>query len=140
MKNETGTMDTLSTDPRDIRKFGIVALVFFGSLCAIGIWKQKLILMCLFGFLAFLGTCFILFPSKTGPLYLGWMKFAHFMGRVVTGLMLTVAYILVITPAAWLKRLFGGRPLPVKPDTGASTYWVERQETAQPKERFLKRY
>jgi hypothetical protein len=133
-------MDTLSTDPRDIRKFGIIALVFFGSLCAVAIWKLKPILMCLFGFLGFLGVCFLLFPSQTGPLYMGWMKFAHFVGRVVTVLMLTLAYILVITPAAWLKRLFGGRPLPMKPDREASTYWVERQEPAQPKERFLKRY
>jgi hypothetical protein len=59
---------------------------------------------------------------------------------VVTGLMLTLAYFLVITPAAWLKRIFGGRPLPLKPDREASSYWVEREEAAQPRERFLKRF
>ena len=133
-------MDSNSTDPRDIRKFGIIALVFFGTLCALGIWREKPVPVSLFGSLAFLGACFVLFPSRTRPLYVGWMKFAHFVGRVITVLMLTLAYFLVITPATWLKRLFGGRPLPVKPDRGASTYWVEREEPAQPKERFLKRY
>ena len=36
--------------------------------------------------------------------------------------------------------LFGGRPLPTKPDKEAMSYWVERTDPAQPEERFLKRY
>jgi hypothetical protein len=62
------------------------------------------------------------------------------VGRLVNTLLLTLAYLLVITPAAWLKRLFGGRPLPVRPDRQASSYWVEREEPAQPRERYLKRF
>jgi hypothetical protein len=58
----------------------------------------------------------------------------------VNVLVLALAYFLVITPSAWLKRLFGGRPLPVRPDPKASSYWVERDEGAQPNERFLKRF
>jgi hypothetical protein len=54
--------------------------------------------------------------------------------------MLAIAYYVVITPAALLKRLFGGRPLPLSPDPDASTYWVSRDEPAQPKERFYKRF
>jgi hypothetical protein len=133
-------MNSNSTDPREIRRFGIVVFFFFGSLCALAVWKQKPIPTCLFGSLWFLGVCFLLFPSRTGPLYDGWLTCAHFVGRVVTTLMLTLAYFLVITPAAWLKRIFGGRPLPVKPNRAASSYWVEREEAAQPRERFLKRF
>jgi hypothetical protein len=54
--------------------------------------------------------------------------------------LLTLAYFLVITPSAWLKRLFGGRPLPVRPNPKVSSYWTEREEAAQPRERFLKRF
>ena len=133
-------MDSNSTDPREIRRFGIIVFFFFGTLCALAVWKQKPIPTWLFGLLGFLGVCFLLFPSRTGPLYAGWLTCAHFVGRAVTALMLTLAYFLVITPAAWLKRVFGGRPLPVKPDREASSYWVERHEAAQPRERFLKRF
>jgi hypothetical protein len=133
-------MKSNSTDPREIRRFGIVVLFFFGSLCALGIWKQKPVPATLFGVLGCLGACFVLFPSPARPLHTGWLKVAHLMGRIVTTAMLTLAYFLVITPAAWLKRLFGGRPLPVKPDRETASYWVERSEPAQPRERFLKRF
>jgi hypothetical protein len=54
--------------------------------------------------------------------------------------MLTAVYWVVITPTALLKRLLGGRPLPLRPDRGALSYWIERSEPAQPRERFSKRY
>jgi len=62
------------------------------------------------------------------------------MGRVMTALMLTLAYYLVMTPSGLMKRIFGGVPIPGTPDKGASSYWVPRSEPAQPKERFFKRF
>jgi len=87
-----------------------------------------------------MGLGFILSPLRLRPLYSGWMKIAHLVGRIVTALVLTLAYYLVITPSALIKSVFGGRPLPLKPDTRVSSYWVARTEPVQPKERFLKRY
>lgn len=133
-------MSLNSIDSREIRKFGLVALVFFGCLCALGFWMKKSIPTYLFGFFSILGIGFILIPSRLRPVHAAWMKIAHFLGRIVTILILALAYYLVITPSALIKRLFGGRPLPVKPDKKCSSYWVPRSEAAQPKERFLKRY
>jgi hypothetical protein len=129
-----------STDNRETRKFGLVALIFFGCLCALGLWKNKLVPTYLFGSLTILGLGFILIPAQLKPVHAAWLKLAHFLGRIITALILTLAYYLVITPSALIKRLFGGRPLPVKPDKKASSYWVDRTEPAPPKERFLKRY
>jgi len=129
-----------STDTKQIRKFGLIALIFFGSLCALGIWREKSIPTYLFGVLAILGLGFIILPYQLKPVFIGWLKIAHFIGRVVTTFLLTLAYYLVITPSALIKRVFGGTPLPVKPDRNSSTYWVTRTEPVQPKDRFLKRY
>ena len=74
------------------------------------------------------------------PVYDAWLKVAHFIGSLITALMLALAYYLVITPVALIKRLFGSRPLPVKPDKNTLSYWVDREEPVQPKERFIKRY
>jgi len=79
-------------------------------------------------------------PSRLKGVYTTWLTIAHFLGTIVTALVLALAYYGVITPSALIKRLFGGRPLPVKPDKKVSSYWVARSEPAQPKERFLKRY
>ena len=133
-------MSLNSTDSKTIRKFGIVALIFFGCLSALGLWKEKPLPFYLFGLLSAMGLGFLMIPNTLRPVYLGWMKIAHFMGRVVTTLILALAYYLVITPSALIKRIFGGAPLPVKPDKESSSYWVTRAEPAQPKERYIKRY
>jgi len=133
-------MSSNSTNTAEIRRFGLVALVFFGCLCALGLWMKKPIPTYLFGFLSFLGFCFVLIPSPLRPVYVGWLRIAHFVGRIVTTLILSLAYCLVITPSALIKRVLGGRPLPLKPDKKALSYWVTRPETAQPKERFPKRF
>jgi hypothetical protein len=133
-------VNSISTEKHDIRKFGIIAFLFFGCLAALGIWTGKAIPTYLFGFLSILGLGFILIPGPLRPVYEGWLKIAHFIGKVVTVVVLTLAYYLVISPSAMLKRIFGGAPLPVKPDKNLDSYWVTREEKVQPKERFLKRY
>ena len=133
-------MNAESANVKDIRKFGLIALCFFGILCAVGIWREKVFVTYFFGFLALLGLGLVILPHQLKPVYNGWLRVAHFIGKAVTTSMLALTYYIVMTPAALLKRIFGGRPLPVKPDRSAVTYWVDRQEPAQPKERFLKRY
>ena len=133
-------MNWNSTDDGQIRKFGLIALVFFGCLSALGFWSRKPIPTYLFAFLSILGFSFILLPARTRPLYAAWLQVAHLLGRIATTLILTMAYYFVITPSALIKRLFGGRPIRVKPDKNISSYWIPRTEPAQPKERFLKRY
>jgi hypothetical protein len=128
------------TDKKQVRKFGCVAFVFFGVLFFLGVWRQKPIPTYLFGLLFLIGFGFILLPAALTPLYESWLKVSHKIGLVMTAVMLTLAYYLVITPFAWLKRIFGGRPLPAKPDDNANSYWVARSEPVQSKERFLKRY
>ncbi len=125
---------------REIRKFGIVALLFFGTLAGLALWREKTGFSIFFGVLSFLGMCFLAMPGPFRPIYNGWLKIAHFIGKIITVSILTLSYYIVITPAALLKRVFGGRPLPLKPDPDADSYWVIRKEPVQPKERFYLRY
>lgn len=129
-----------STERKEIRTFGLIALVFFGALFGLAFWRDRPVPMVIFGFLGLLGLSFLALPGPMRPVHAGWLKVAHAIGRTITTIILTLAYFLVITPSAWLKRLFGGRPLPLKPDPEADTYWVPREEPVQPKERFHKRF
>lgn len=133
-------MNSNLTEPSEIRKFGLIALIFFGGLCALGIWTKKTVPTYIFGCLAVLGIAFILLPANLTPIYLFWMKIAKFLGNAITVMMLTLAYYLVITPAALLKRIISGTPLPTKPNKQMSSYWVSRTEPAQPLARFIKRF
>jgi len=133
-------MNSNLINPREIRRFGVIGFLFFGTLFAVAVLRDKTLAAYFFGPLAVLSIGFILMPVQLKPVYAGWLKIAHFIGSKVTILILTIFFYFVITPAALLKRIFGGRPLPVKPDPDAETYWVTRPEPAQPKERFPKRY
>ena len=133
-------MNSNLTDPGEIRKFGAIGSLFFGAVFAVAVWRDKTLVASFFGLLTVLSIGFVLMPVRLKPVYAGWLKIAHFIGSKVTILILTIMFYSVITPAALLKRILGGRPLPVKPDPDADTYWVTRPEPSQPKERFLKRY
>jgi hypothetical protein len=133
-------MNLNSTNPKKIRNFGWVALIFFGSLLSLCVWLQKPFAQVVFSVLAIIGLGFIIIPKRLARLYNTWMRISHFIGQVVTAIMLSLGFYLVITPAGMIKRIFGGRPLPLKPDRKAATYWIERAEPAQPKERFIKRF
>lgn len=133
-------MNERSTEPRDIRRFGAVVSVFFGAL-ALTAWSfDRIAPLCLFGPLSLLGLGFVLAPAGLKRVYLGWMAVSRRIGSAVTLTVLTLFYVLVMTPAAFLKKAFGGAPLPLAPNPDAATYWVARGEPAQPKERFAKRY
>lgn len=133
-------MNSNLINSREIRKFGVIGVIFFGAVLVVAVWRDKTLLTCFFGFLALLSIGFILMPVRLQPVYAGWLKIAHFIGSRVNILILTILFYLVITPAALLKRIFGGQPLSLKPDPEAETYWVSRPEPAQPIERFSKRF
>jgi hypothetical protein len=133
-------MNSNLTEKKQIRRFGWVAFIFFGILCILGIWKEKLLPACLFAGLSVLGLGFIFVPLRLRPVYNAWQQIAHLLGSAFTTIILMLLYYFVISPAGLIKRLIGGRPLPIKPNDEISSYWVTRLEPAQPKERFLKRY
>jgi hypothetical protein len=133
-------VDSNSTDTKGIRKFGFFALIFFGCLFFTGLWAQRPVATYVFGALGLLGLGLVLLPERLRLVHVAWMKLAHLIGRMVNTLILTVAYYVVITPSALIKRLFGGAPIPTRPDRSASSYWITRTEPAQPKARFLKRF
>ena len=133
-------MTSSSTNVKQIRIFGLIAFLFFGCLSALGILTEKPLPTYVFGFLSMLGIGFIVFPRRLKVIYDAWLKIAHGIGRTITFLALVSVYYVIITPTALLKRVFGGRPIPLKPDSNASSYWVTRSEPAQPQNRFLKRY
>jgi len=133
-------MNSNSTSNRQIRIFGLVAFLFFGILSTIGYFAGKWIPLYLFGVLSLLGIFFIIIPAQMKPVYHSWLKVAHFIGKVITTIVLTIAYYFVITPSGFLKRLISGPVLPLPSEGSDTTYWVTRDEPFQSKERFLKRY
>ena len=106
----------------------------------LGIIYKKPVPVYLFGGLSLLGFGFTVISARLKPVYAAWLKVAHFIGKIITTSVLIMAYYLVITPFALIKKLFGGYSIFLKPDPKVLSYWVSRTEPVQPKERFIKRF
>jgi hypothetical protein len=113
--------------PAEGRKFGFTVGGAFLVLSGIMWWRQHETPMYLFiglGSLLILGALVI--PGKLGPVYRGWMKFGEAISKVTTPIFMGIVFFGVLTPTAFIKRLFGGNKL--VPNRAAATYWQDRGE------------
>jgi hypothetical protein len=115
----------LDRSPGALRRFGIMvgaALLLLGALLLAGGKAGGLFLS--IGMLLLLAAAFA--PWVLRYIYKPWMTLAFALSWVVTRLILTLLFFLVVTPLGLLQRLCGKRPLEFRFRTGENTYWQAR--------------
>ena len=116
----------LNATTRDLRKFGLtVGLVF----CLLGFWfwlRHKPF----FWYALVPGVPLIalgaILPRSLKWIYVGWMTLATLLGAVVSSIMLTLLFYVVVTPLALFARAIGKDFLSQKLDPSAPSYWILR--------------
>lgn len=122
-----------------LKKFGFVMGLVCAIFGALGLWRHTrfgvplTVISCLFTFAA------IIRPTALAPVEKGWMAFGERMSRVMTFLLLTLAYFIVITPMGFLVRLLGKDLLHLKLDPKLKSYWEPVEENG-PSTRPFKPY
>jgi hypothetical protein len=119
----------LDTSPRALRK---AAIGVGGVLLALAVWlafRQRApgVRLGLGVAGALLVLAGALIPARLRAAYLGWMTVALAIGWVMSRVVLTVVFALVLTPLGLLARLTGKRFLALAPDPRAQSYWVRRK-------------
>ena len=113
-------------DPKELRKFGLLMAVFIPILASFVAPKiapstpayAPYIIALGFGSLA------LLLPRSLRGLYVGWMAFGTFMGKINTKIFLTLLYFFFLVPYALVLRLLGREILNLKFDSKLKTYKV----------------
>jgi len=82
---------------------------------------------------------YYLVPPLQRPLYRGWMLSVMPIGWIVSHLLLSLIYYLLLTPIGIIMRVVGYDPLQRTLDRQKETYWVRRQQTDDPN-RYFKQY
>jgi hypothetical protein len=67
------------------------------------------------------------------PFHKLWMILALLMGFVMSRVILTLLYYLVLTPIGLLAKIVGKKFMPLGFDRNAVTYWEKRENTAKQK-------
>ena len=120
----------LKTTNRDLRKFGLLVGCVFTVLGLIWWARGKphsLWFLAPGGMLLAFGFAW---PRALKYVYFVWMSLAIVLGFVVSTLLLTFFFFLVITPIGLIARLAGKDFLSLKLDRQAPTYWLPREAKA----------
>jgi hypothetical protein len=113
-------------EAREIRKFGFLFAALGVLAAAYMVWKEipglwiPLTLAAVFA-LTGLGQ-----PRMLRPFYVAWMRLASILGWINTRLLLTVFFVLVLTPIGLVLRLMGKDLLTKRIDRSRRSYWVKR--------------
>ena len=73
-------------------------------------------------------------------IYTKWMKVAHFIGQIVTTLIMIAVFYLIFTPVGIVLRLMGKDFMDRKLGPSAKTYWHLREKKPFDKERATKQF
>lgn len=113
---------------KDLKNFGITVGTVFILIAGLLFWKQKESFL-YFGILgALLISAGLIKPVFLKPLNKAWMTLAILMGWVMTRVILTILFYLVLTPTAFIAKLFRKNFLELKIDKSRSTYWIKREK------------
>lgn len=137
-------LSELATGQRELRRFGFVMAVVLGAIAAFILWKADWVMTTAsttLGIVAILfGLASVVAPSSLRPVYYAWMTIAIVLGFVMTRVILSVVFYLLLTPIGLLLRILGKDPLTKGPDASQDTYWIVKEYRTRDASRFEKYY
>jgi hypothetical protein len=112
---------------KDLRKFGLTVgfVLVIISAALFYFEKSSAVYFAIIG--AMLILIAVIYPKILKPLNKIWMSLAILLGYVMSRIILTILFYLVLTPIGLLAKLFGKKFLDLKYDNSAETYWEKRQ-------------
>lgn len=75
----------------------------------------------------------LVFPSLLRPFHIAWMMLALLMGFVMSRVILTILFYLILTPISLIAKIVGKKFMPLGFDKKAATYWEKRDITVKQK-------
>ena len=108
----------------ELRKFALVMTAVLGLIAALLIWRQKPTAPYIGGLAGLFLMMGLFLPRILAPVEGAWMRLAHILGTVMTFVILTLTFYLVVTPMGLLVRLLGEDLLKMKFDRAAPSYWA----------------
>jgi multisubunit Na+/H+ antiporter MnhG subunit len=110
----------------DLRKFGLTVGSVLVILAAILFYFEKPSTMYFAVIGAVLALIAIIYPKILKPLNKVWMGLAIVLGFVMSRVILSILFYIVLTPIGLIAKLVGKKFLDLKYDKSAQTYWDKR--------------
>ena len=130
----------IKSEKSDLRKFGITIGLFLMILAGFLFWRGRE------SFEIFLISGLVLLvlgltiPVVLKPIYWIWMVLAVILGWIMTRVILTLLFYVVLTPIGVFGRLSGSRFLDLNWDKSENTYWNYRATKQQDNEDYERQF
>ena len=124
----------LDRSPRALRRFGFTigfVVLFLGSVL---LWRHHNAgwLVISIGTVLLLAAAFV--PTMLQSVHGPWMIVSFLLGWIVSGILLTLVFFLVVTPIGLLQRLFGKRAIELGFKADVPSYWQARKAVPMPED------
>jgi hypothetical protein len=128
--------NNIDVSPKKIREFGLVIFIVVGLIIPVIIFykygfdiSNTVIVLFASGTL-FFGATLLLYSVMT-PVYRVWMLLALGMGFVMTRIIISLVYIILITPIGLIRRVWGSEtPKNIRnfKNNDTESYWIARDD------------
>lgn len=139
-KMNTCKTDKTHTEKVEIRKFGITIAAALVILAGFFWWRGKEYYI----YFVFISFAFLFFtlsaPVVLKPVYKIWMLFALILNRIMTGVILSILFYLILTPIGFLGKLFGENYLNLKLNKHNKSYWIPKEKRSGEKSDHEKQF
>ena len=111
-------------DKKGLRDFGLITGALFALIFGLLLpwkfeWQWPIWPWVLFALLAVMAFAA---PMTLNPVYRVWMRFGHFMGSIISRVILGLVFFLVVTPIGLMMRATGKDPMHRRLDPEAVSY------------------
>jgi hypothetical protein len=129
------------SETREARRFALILAIALAVLAGLALWRHHTTRAAWF---AGAGAAIGLMSVAVFPLWLvlfrQWMKLALVLSWVMTRVILSVFFFVVLTPVGLVMRALGKAPLDLRWKDGKATYWIEKTSPESTIERYEKGY
>lgn len=134
----------ISSDRKSLRSFGLVMGSVLLVVAVIVTWKSAWTLTTavwvILSACALFVAAAIAAPQSLRAIHRVWMMFATVLGFIMTRVILSVVYFVVVTPIGLVLRAVGKDPLSKGPDPTLTSYWIDKHYRTKDPERLTKYY
>ena len=117
----------IKSGKKEVRQFGVTIGIILGLLGGAFFLRQKYFYAYFLIFSAMFFISALVLPALLKPVQKVWMSAAIVIGHVMTRVILTVLFYLVVTPIGILARIFGKSFLDTNFDKNVDSYWIVRE-------------
>jgi hypothetical protein len=109
---------------RELRRFGFVMTIPLLVIGILLVWRGRASAPYFIGLAVLFLLAALVFPSGLRPVERAWMALARVLSIVMTYVILTLTFYLIITPVGLILRVFGKDLLQKKFESVKTSYWI----------------